>query len=131
MADKPDTAKRKQPLSQTALADSGPEMPDIRDSEGESEHAAIKFPPKKGARNFNPIEIRGKPLSQTVIEDRGPEMPAPEKRKAEYPPGEFSPTIYPEEVDEAAMRRAFDFKPVKIRGKPLSQTVIEERLSGW
>ena len=80
--------------------------------------------------DFPLIKISGKPLSQTVIEDRGPEMPDPTKRKAKYPPGEFSPTIYPEEVDEETMRRAFDFEPETIRGKPLSETVTEDREAG-
>ena len=92
-------------------------------------------PAKRLGFNFKRETIRGKPLSQTVIEDRGPEMPddkpAPTKRKAKYPPGEFAPTIYPEEVDEETMRRAFDFERETIRGKPLSETVIEDREAGW
>ena len=84
------------------------------------------------AFDFKRETIRGKPLSQTVIEDRGPEMPDnkpdPTKRQPWHPEGEPSPIIYPpEEVDEETMRRAFDFEPETIRGKPLSETVIEDR----
>ena len=55
----------------------------------------------------------------------------PSKRKPWYPPGEPSPPIYPEGWDDPTKRRGFDFPRIQIRGKPLSQTVIEERRSGW
>ena len=53
------------------------------------------------------------------------------KRKQRHSPGELSPLIYPEGWDDPSKRLGFDFKREKIRGKPLSQTVIEERRSGW
>ena len=65
----PETIRGK-PLSQTVIEDRGPEMPDPRDSEGESERPAITRPPKKGRRTFNPVKIGGKPLSETVMEER-------------------------------------------------------------
>ena len=90
---------------------------------------------KRRGFDFEPIKIRGKPLSETVMEDRGPEMPDgkpdPTKRKAKYPPGEFAPTIYPEGGGDPATRRPYDFPLIKIRGKPLSETVIEDRQAGW
>ena len=61
---------RGKPLSETVIEDRGPETPDTRDSEGESERPAITRPPKKGMRNFNPVKIGGKPLSETVMEER-------------------------------------------------------------
>ena len=57
--------------------------------------------------------------------------PTKRKRRSWYPPGEPSPPIYPEEVDEETMRRAFDFEPIKTRGKLASEIVIEDRLAGW
>ena len=61
-----------------------------------------------------------------------PDKPDPTKRQPWHPPGEPSPIIYPpEDVDEETMRRAFDFEPETMRGKPLSQTVIEDRQAGW
>ena len=86
---------------------------------------------KRRGFKFKRETIRGKPLSETVMEDRGPEMPDPAKRKAKYPPGEFSPTIYPEGGGDPATRRPYDFPLIKIRGKPLSETVMEDRQAGW
>lgn len=51
----------------------------------------------------------------------------PIKRKSWYPPGAPSPTVYPEGGEDALIWRESDFNPVKIRGKPLSDTVIEDR----
>ena len=55
------------------------------------------------------------------------DKPDAEKRKQPHPPGEPPPLIYPEWWDDPTKRRPFDFPLIKIRGKPLSQTVIEER----
>ena len=52
---------------------------------------------------------------------------APTKRKGWHPPDKPSPPIYPEGWDNPAARLGFDFEPIKIRGKPLSETIIEER----
>ena len=49
------------------------------------------------------------------------------KRRSWYPPGEPSPTIYPEGWHNPAARLGFNFERIKIRGKPLSETIIEER----
>ena len=80
--------------------------------------------------DFAPVKLtgEGKSASEIAIEDRGGETPASSTRKQ---PGESSPLIYPEKVDAETMRRSFDFKPEKIRGKPLSETVIEDRRAGW
>ena len=55
----------------------------------------------------------------------------PTKEKARRlevePSDEPSPLIYPEGGEESLRWRKSDFNPVKIRGKPLSETVIEER----
>ncbi len=55
------------------------------------------------------------------------DKPDTAKRKHPHPPGEESPLIYPEGWDDPSKRLGFDFPLIKIRGKPLSQTVIEER----
>ena len=55
------------------------------------------------------------------------DKPGLAKIKAQYPPGYFGPTIYPEGGVESLRWRKSDFNRVNIRGKPLSETVIEER----
>ena len=87
-------------------------------------------PSKRLGFDFERIKIRGKPLSETVMEDRGPEMPDPTKRQAQRPEGEFAPTIYPPGGGDPATRRPYDFPLIKIRGKPLSETVMEDREAG-
>ena len=127
---------RGKPLSQTVIEDRGPEMPDNKPDpsppiypEGGEESLIWR------ESDFAPVKSRGKSLSETVIEDRGPEMPDnkpdPTKRQPWHPPGEPSPTIYPPGGGDPATRRPYDFPLIKIRGKPLSETVIEDRQAGW
>ena len=59
------------------------------------------------------------------------EKPDPTKRQPWHPLGEPSPTIYPEGWPDRSKRRGFKFKRIKIRGKPLSETVMEDRRAGW
>ena len=78
-----------------------------------------------------------KPLSETALSDNGgesaevSEKPDPTKIQPWYPPGEFAPTIYPEGWPDRSKRLGFKFKRIKIRGKPLSETVMEDRRAGW
>ena len=79
----------------------------------------IKFTPGAG----------GEPSAET------PDKPGLAKREARRPESdlsdEHSSLIYPEGGEESLRWRKSDFNPVKIRGKPLSETVIEDRQAGW
>ena len=73
-----------------------------------------------------------KPLSDNGGESaETPDKPDPTKIQPWYPPGEFAPTIYPEGWPDRSKRRGFKFKRENIRGKPLSETVMEDRRAGW
>ena len=92
----------------------------IESNNGASGEVRIKFTPSAPAAD-----------GAEESPPNAPDKPAPTKIKTQYPPGEFAPTIYPEGWPDRSKRRGFDFEPIKIRGKPLSETVMEDRRAGW
>ena len=88
-------------------------------SEPERETAAPAEP--------QPIENKGVGDDSAEASDK----PDPTKKQPWHPPGEPSPTIYPEGWPDPSKRLGFNFKRIKIRGKPLSETVMEDRRAGW
>ena len=80
------------------------------------------------------VQIKFTPFAATDGAEESanpPAKPDPTKRQPWHPPGEPSPTIYPEGWPDRSKRRGFKFKRIKIRGKPLSETVMEDRRAGW
>ena len=76
--------------------------------------------------------------SQAELENKGvdeaaeaSEKPDPTERNGRDPEGELSPLIYPTGWHDPSKRLGFNFKRIKIRGKPLSETVMEDRRAGW
>ena len=77
--------------------------------------------------------------SQAELENKGvgeaaeasDNKPDPTERNGRDPEGELSPLIYPTGWHDPSKRLGFDFEPIKIRGKPLSETVMEDRRAGW
>ena len=57
--------------------------------------------------------------------------PDPTERNGRDPEGDLSPLIYPTGWHDPSKRLGFNFKRIKIRGKPLSETVMEDRRAGW
>ena len=55
----------------------------------------------------------------------------PTERNGRDPEGDLSPLIYPTGWHDKSKRLGFNFKRIKIRGKPLSETVMEDRRAGW
>ena len=92
----------------------------IENNVGAPGEMRIKFTPSAGGGGDG-AEESAEPSAEPS------DKPGLAKIKAQYPPGYFGPTIYPEGGVESLRWRKSDFNPVKIRGKPLSETVIEER----
>ena len=57
--------------------------------------------------------------------------PDPTERNGRDPEGDLSPLIYPTGWHDRSKRLGFKFKRETIRGKPLSETVMEDRRAGW
>ena len=73
------------------------------------------------------------PIENKGVDDgaEASEKPAPTEINGRAPEGDLSPLIYPTGWHDKSKRLWFDFEPIKIRGKPLSETVMEDRRAGW
>ena len=71
------------------------------------------------------------PQAEPEREIAEPTKSAPTEIQPWIPDGEPSPLIYPKGWPDPSKRLGFDFEPIKIRGKPLSETVMEDRRAGW
>ncbi|MGH9948009.1 MAG: hypothetical protein ACRD6X_12525 [Pyrinomonadaceae bacterium] len=85
-------------------------------------------------RDFEPVTIEGEPLSETIIEDRrtllesDKDQPKDDEKRAELHRrlcAKGMLTRLPTREEKPPVLR--DFKRLTVEGKPVSETIIEER----